>query len=85
MTALDILRKHLIEFGKTQSNPNHNEIQAAVDELCNEKITDAFLAAMREIAEMMWHEGYKRIDDELERTTTDIDLEDRLKQLFPEK
>ncbi len=48
-------------------------------------LKDDVLAAMREIYELGDRDGYKRRDDELERTTTDIDLDDRMKQLFPEK
>lgn len=78
MTALDILDKH------AKANGYEDFDQAR--ELANPYwVPEIALAAMREIYELGDRDGYKRRDDELERTTTEIDLEDRLKQLFPEK
>lgn len=79
-TALDILKKHFEEAKR-----NHPE-ENWVDDIVKHPIESGLvLAAMREIYELGDREGYKRRDDELERTTTEIDLDDRMKQLFPEK
>lgn len=73
-TALDILNKHFEEAKRNHPEKNW------VDDIAKRPIeTGLVLAAMREIAEMMFASGVDSVLDD------GPGLEARLKQLFPEK